>query len=101
MTAGNSTRRFVPVTRWEEHVDRAVAGEDYGPLAISLHPVAPPGVSVYWLRGVLVVGIYPDADHGTVYRWHSGMDEPPTVIRWRSPESAPPDWPDCNKEGVA
>ena len=75
MTAGNSTRRFVPVTRWEEHVDRAVAGEDYGPLAISLHPVAPPGVSVYWLRGVLVVGIYPDADHGTVYRWHSGMDE--------------------------
>jgi hypothetical protein len=84
---------------WRDRVDPAVAeAVSDGPLPLTLHPDLPPGVWVSWMRGVLVVGIYPDAEHGTVYRWHAGLDKAPVAVRWHSPETAPPDWPDCNKE---
>jgi len=54
------------------------------PLPIALDGTPPPGVKVHFLPdgGPLVVGIYPTARHGTVYRWDDGLDAPPRVIRW-------------------
>lgn len=52
-------------------------------LVIDTDPTPIPGVKVYYLPDdVLVVAIYPDGTHGTVYRWEDGPDEPPVVIRW-------------------
>lgn len=90
-----------PGDGWRARVDPAVADAvTGGPLPVTLHPDQPPGVWVCWMAGVLVVGIYPDADHGTVYRWQHGLDSPPVAVRWHSPQTAPPGWPDCNREGA-
>lgn len=55
----------------------------------SFFDARPPGVKVHYFPdgGPLCVGIYPDADHGILYRWDNGPDEPPTVIPWRSARS--------------
>jgi hypothetical protein len=54
-------------------------------LPIDTDPTPMPGIKVYYLPDdVLVVGIYPDTDHGTVYRWEDGPDAPPVVIEWRA-----------------
>ena len=44
----------------------------------------PPGIKLHFLPDgfTLVLGIYPAADRGTVYRWDHGPEEPPTVIYW-------------------
>jgi hypothetical protein len=83
-----------PAANWRDRVDPAVAaaaGELGGPLPIRLHPDSPPGpaVEAYWMHGeVLVVGVYPDETHGTVYRWDAGLDAAPTVIHWEAPHCA-------------
>jgi hypothetical protein len=83
-----------PAAPWRDRVDPAVAasaGELDGPLPIRLHPDSPPGpaVEAWWMHGeVLVVGVYPDETHGTVYRWDAGPDAAPTVIHWAAPHCA-------------
>jgi hypothetical protein len=59
-------------------------GEMALPLAIDISHTPAPGVKVYYLPGtdVLVVGIYPTARKGTVYRWQDGAENPPVVIDW-------------------
>lgn len=80
---------------WQDRVDPAVAaavGDGSGPLPVRLHPDVPhgPAVEVFWQHGcILTVAIYPDAGHGTVYRWDNGLDELPSTIFWRPATTAP------------